>query len=36
MLNDEELFGSPENCVITCCKEEFDEVFGESVFTSER
>ncbi len=31
MLNDEELFGSPDKCVITCCEEELDEVFGERI-----
>ncbi len=36
MLNDEELFGFPDNCVITGCDEELDEVFGENRFTSER
>ncbi len=36
MLNDEEYFGNPETCVITACKEELDEVFGERGFCSER
>ncbi len=35
MLNDEELFGSPNNCVITGCG-ELDKVFGEDGFASER
>ncbi len=36
MLNDNELFGSTDNCVITGCDEELDEVFGESGLESER
>ncbi len=36
MLNDKELFGSPDNCVMTACNEELDEVFGESRLDSKR
>ncbi len=36
MLNDEESFGSPDDCVITGCEEELDKVFGENGFASER
>ena len=36
MLNDEELFGSPDKCVITGCEEELDEVFGERGVEYER
>ncbi len=36
MLNDEELFGSPDKCVITGCEEELDEVFGERELDSEK
>lgn len=36
MLNDEELFDSPDTCTITGCEEELDEVFGESGYSSER
>ncbi len=36
MLNDEELFGCPDNCVITGCEKVLGEVFGESGFVSER
>ncbi len=30
ILNNEELFGCPDNCAITGCEEELDEVFGET------
>ncbi len=36
MLNNEELFGSPDKCLITGCEEELDEVFGESGLDIER
>ncbi len=36
ILNDEELFGCPENCAITGCEEELDVVFGESGVEYER
>ncbi len=36
MRNDEELFGCQDNCVITGCKEELDEVFCESGLEIER
>ncbi len=36
ILNDEEMFGCPDNCMITGSEEELDEVFGERGFTSER
>ncbi len=36
MLHDEELFGCPENCVITGCEEKLDEVFGKCGLDSER
>ncbi len=35
MLDDEELFCSPDDCVITGCEEELDEVFGESELDSD-
>ncbi len=36
ILNDEELFGNPDTCVITGCDKELGEVFGESGYYSER
>ncbi len=36
ILNDEDLFGSPDNLVITGCEEELDEVFGERGDSSDR
>ncbi len=36
MLNEEELFGNPDTCVITGCDKELDEDFGESGYYSER
>ncbi len=36
MMNDEELFGSPDNCVITGWEKELDKVFREDRFASER
>ncbi len=36
MLNDKELFGSADKCVITCCEERLDDVLGESGIDSDR
>ncbi len=36
MLNDEELFGCPNNSVITGCEEELDDVFQERGVEYER
>ncbi len=36
VLNDDELFGFPENCAITGCEEELDEVFRERGVEYER
>ncbi len=36
MLNDEDLFGCTDNCAITGCEEDLNEVFGERGVEYER